>query len=193
MNLSDYLKTSSKTHLIFDFDETLFQLILPWEKWEENIKDELINLDKEIYDAYIEKKIDLNSLQNRYVLKFGNKARQLMNEANIDFETKYFKDVVVNKELLKFVREVKNYKMYIWSANTKYVIEKVLKLYGIENKFAKLVTRLEVDMLKPDPEGFRNIYDSKISKDKYLFVGDSNNDKNAARNSEIDFFLIKYF
>lgn len=193
MNLSSYLKTSKKTHLIFDFDETLFQLILPWEKWEENIKDELINLDREIYNDYIGRKIDLNSLQNKYVLKFGNEARQLMNKANIDFETKYFKDVVTNKELLEFVREVKNYKMYIWSANTKYVIEKILKLHGIENKFDKLVTRLEVDMLKPDPEGFDKIYNPKIPKSEYLFVGDSSNDKNAAKNSEIDFFQIKYF
>lgn len=193
MNLSSYLKTSRKTHLIFDFDETLFRLILPWEKWEESIKDQLINLDKQIYEDYIKGKISLNGLQNKYVLKFGNKAKELMNKANIDFETKYFKDVIPNKELLEFVKQTRNCKLFIWSSNTKYVIKKVLKSYGIGNRFDKLITRLEVDMLKPDLEGFYKIYNPQIPKSKYLFVGDTDDDRNAAKRSKIDFFLIKYF
>lgn len=193
MNLTDYLKTFKKTHLIFDFDETLFKLILPWEKFEENIKQQLIEWDKQIYDDYIKEKIDLNALQNKYVLKFGDRARKLVDKANIDFETKYFKNVVPNKELLEFLKHAKNYKLFIWSANTRYVIEKVLKNYGIDNMFDQLVTRLEVDMLKPNPEGFNKIYDPQVPKNNYLFIGDSDNDKNAAKNAQLDFFLIKYF
>ena len=43
--LKKYIIDHKKTHLIFDFDKTLFELILDWDKYFEDIEKELIIID----------------------------------------------------------------------------------------------------------------------------------------------------
>ena len=62
---------NKKTHLIFDFDETLFFLQLPWEKCLELIQEELIAMDNDLYNSYLSMRITWASLQNEYVSKYG--------------------------------------------------------------------------------------------------------------------------
>ena len=192
MTLAEYLKTEGKTHLIFDFDETIFKLLLPWDKGLIYAEEQLINLDKSIYERYFLGKIDLNKAQNEYISKFGKKAWDLIYKNNLRFETEYYQGVEVNQELVDFIKKSK-YKMFIWSANTKKIIEKVLKEYKLLDKFKKIVARDDVNLLKPNPEGFSKIYDPKVAKEKYVFIGDSLNDKLAAQKAGIDLYLIDYF
>ncbi|MBI3103343.1 HAD-IA family hydrolase [Candidatus Daviesbacteria bacterium] len=193
MSIKDYLKKNPKTHLIFDFDETIFKLLLPWEKVLVYIENELIKLDQSIYQKYMLGKIDLNTLQNEYVSKFGKKARDLIYKNNLKFEKGHYKGVEVNPEILDFISKTDKYQIFIWSANTSEIIVRVLKEYKLLNKFKKIISRDDVNLLKPDPEGFTKIYDPQIDKEKYLFVGDSLNDKLAAQNAGVDFYLADHF
>lgn len=193
MLLDTYLQKVNKTHLVFDFDETLVKLILPWDHWEDPIKDKLIKLDKSIYENYKEKKISLSDLMNQYILKFDKQVKDLIKDNAFNFEANYLKDVISNNELINFVKNSKNYKIFIWSSNTQATINKVLNNYGIWNKFEKVVTSLDVDLIKPYTDGFNQIYDPAISKKKYLIIGDSDRDKKAAEQLEVDFFLIDFF
>lgn len=193
MTLEEYLQNNSKTHLIFDFDETLCKLILPWEHWEDRIRDKLIKLDNLIYENYKREKISFNEMVNQYVLKFGKRAKQLIIDNSVFFETNLLKEIKPNKELLEFVRNSINYKLFIWSSNTRLVIEKALNEFGIKNKFGKIVTEQDVNLIKPDAEGFKNIYDSSVSKEKYLLVGNGAEDKRAAEKMGVEFFLVDYF
>lgn len=193
MKLADYLKTSHKTHLVFDFDETLLKLILPWEKAVEGIKDKLISLDKKAYEDYEKEKISLSPLENRYVLDFGEEILNLIIKNRLEFERNYLKGVIPNKSFINIVKNLSSYEMFIWSSNTRPTIEKFLKEYGILYKFKKIVSREDVKLLKPEIDGFELLYDVKIPKENYLFIGDSKFDRIAAKKASIDFYFVDFF
>lgn len=193
MTLDAYLQKGHKTHVIFDFDETLAKLILPWDHWEDSIKDTLITLDRSIYEHYKKEKISLSDLMNQYILKFGIQARDLVKSNAVHFETSYLQDVIPNYELIEFITHAKKYTMFVWSSNTRPTVKKVLQEYGIWNAFEKVITSLDVELLKPNTEGFSLMYDPAIPKNRYVIIGDSESDKKAAKQLGVDFFLIDYF
>src|SRR3989344_7011500 len=190
MTLPDYLKTSEKTHLIFDFDETLIKLILPWEKAIEKIRKELASLDETICKDYEQGKIPFSLLQNKYVSLFGKKALDLLIKNEIEFEKNCLEGVIVNKELIDFVKNLSGRELLIWSSNTKPTINKFLRERKVFEKFKKIVSREDVKLLKPEIDGFNLLYDSKVSKKNYLFIGDSKFDRVAAKSAGIDFYFV---
>lgn len=193
MKLTDYLKTSKKTHLIFDFDETMLQLVLPWEDVLKNIKKEIVPLDKKTYEDYGQGKISYSSLQNKYVKRFGKKILDVFNKNTKEFEKVKLKGVNLNHELMDFIKNLSGYEMFIWSSNTRSTIERLLKNYGIYKKFKKIVCREDVEFVKPEIDGFDLFHNKKTPKEKYLFIGDSMNDKLAAEKIGIDFYFVDFF
>lgn len=193
MTLNTYLQRVNKTHLVFDFDETLVKLILPWDNWTDPIKNELIKLDQTIFENYKKRIFSLSDLMNQYTLKSGEQVKDMIKNNAVNFETKHLKEVIPNKELIDFIKHAKNYKMFIWSSNTRPTIKKVLNAYRIWNKFEKVITSLDVNLIKPSIEGFGLIYNPAIPKKRYLIVGDSDRDQEAAKKLGVDFFLIDYF
>ena len=193
MILADYLKISKKTHLIFDFDETILKLILPWENAVEGIRDKLIRLNEKIYKDYKKEKISLSSLQNQYILNFGEKILGDLIKNELKFEKKYLKGTILNQELIDFIKKSSGYKMLIWSSNTKPTIKNLLIQHRIFDKFKKIVTREDVKLLKPEIDGFNLLYDIKVPKGKYLFIGDSKFDRMAAEKAGIDFYSVDFF
>lgn len=192
MDLQNYLRNHQKTHLIFDFDETLFHLILPWDQWEENIKDKLIKVDKIILKNYQDNKISLSQLMNQYGSQYP-KTKELIIQNCLKFETENLNDVVVNPRLLDFIKNAQNYQMFLWTSNTRPTVQRLLKKFNLQNKFRQIVTRNDVNLLKPDPEGFYQIYDPKISKQNYLLIGDSQADKQVCQKLDLVFYLVDYF
>lgn len=192
MDLKAYLKNHPKTDLIFDLDETLVWLILPWEKWEGEIEEKLKKLDSQILSDYQKGKIHLNQMQNAYVQK-SSKALDSIIKNNEKFEKDNLNGIKVNQKIVDFIKEATGYRLYIWSANSKKTVEHALAKVGILKKFEKLVTRDDVGLLKPETEGFDLIWDKKTSKSKYLFIGDSANDKKVSERVGIDFYQEKYF
>lgn len=192
MDLKNYLNFHQKTHLIFDLDETLVHLILPWEILLDPISTELAKTDISLLRQYKKGQINLAQLENSYISK-NPKLKQLIIQNRLNFEAKYLKDIVANPELINFIKNAKNYQIFLWSSNTRPVVEKVLKKFKIFGKFKKLVTRMDVDLLKPEPEGFFKIYDSKIPKGDYLFIGNSSADRQAAQKVNVDFYLEGVF
>lgn len=174
-------------------DETILNLILPWEKVHENIGKELMKLDEKAYQEYLRRKINLSQLENSFVSKYGQKAKDLLIKSRTDFENKYLQDVVPNPDLVNFIKNIKNYKLYVWSSNSTNVVEKALGKFGIANAFEKIITGSDTLLLKPETEGFEKIYDPKTPKENYLFIGNSSANKDAAAKIGIDFFQITYF
>lgn len=193
MNLQSFLKKNKKTHLIFDFDETLVKLILPWEIWHSKINEKLNNLDKKILKDYLSGKIDLSTLQNLYIQKFGKDAKELIIKNAHDFESSTLKGNFPNPELIDFIKNNNLHKMFVWSSNTRITVHKILDQHQIKNRFKKIITRQDVDLLKPYIEGFNLIHDQKIPLKNYLFIGNSEPDRIAAKAAGIDFYHISYF
>ncbi len=193
MDISSYIQKYNKTHIIFDFDETLVQLILPWDDCLNDIKKELIDTDEEIYNEWVKGKIVPSYLQNLYVEKYGESLRRLLNENTVQFESTQLHDVLYNNQLLDLIRNRIDLHFYLWSSNAKSTVEKVLKEQEILEKFEKVITREDVFLLKPHIDGFSLITEHTIEKERFLFVGDSSADQNAAKQLGIYFYKIDYF
>ncbi len=190
--LQAYINKHHKTHIIFDFDATLLLLKLPWEQWGDTMRAEMRSLDPELWQLW-ERDRDLPGVQNRYVAAFGDKAEQRIIEHNEAFENR-LSGVDLHDELNDIVRRLaRQCRLFIWSSNVRSVIDKVLNEQELHTLFEKVITRNDVRMIKPDPEGFSLIRDPAVPNSKYLLVGDSSNDSGAAKSIGIDFYHIDFF
>jgi HAD superfamily hydrolase (TIGR01549 family) len=191
-DLANYIYKNGKTHLIFDFDGTLAFMDIPWKERADGIRDQLRELDEELwakhgYNAGV-------MFQNELVRKHGKPALDLLLEHVPTFEMQYDKQFTLNAALLKQIEKFRgDYNLYIWSSNSRQLIDSVLEQAGMQDWFDKVVTRNDVRYLKPNPEGFLHIYDPRLPEDEYLLIGDSSHDRKAAESSEIDFFLLDFF
>ena len=153
-------------------------------------KNKLIQLDARLYQKYQDSDLSLTEVQNEYVRKFGKKAKKITYNNCVKFESYFCKGVTTNDELIDFVKKNQEFKLFIWSSNTRPTIAKFLKEYQILDKFKKIVTSLEVVLIKPYIDGFKLIYNPEVPKKNYLMIGNSNADRQAANNSGIDFFFV---
>jgi len=194
MTLSEYLELHPKTHLIFDFDETLFWLVLDWDRFFEAMEKELAPIDRKLYDDLAAQKRSLSGTLNAYVETYGNKAKQIITSMSVRFEQEHLLRVVPNPELVDFVAANREkYRMSIWTSNTSRIVEKVLEEHGLSSVFTRVASQLEVTMLKPYTDGFRYLAQSGVPLARYLMIGNSSADEEAAKASGIDYFHIDYF
>ncbi|OGG11897.1 hypothetical protein A2Z00_00900 [Candidatus Gottesmanbacteria bacterium RBG_13_45_10] len=191
--LQTYLDKHTKTHLIFDFDETLVRLVLPWEDWIKDFPHLPDKQGKKIMEKYNKGLLSVSGLQNELVRQYGQSMRQKIFKNDLVFETKMLRTTEVNEALIQCVKNLKGYEIYLWTSNTRKAVKKVLKNVSLASVFTKIVARDDVSYLKPDPEGFYILRDAHIAKEKYLFIGNSHNDRFAAKAAGIDYFQIDYF
>jgi len=94
--------------------------------------------------------------------------------------------------LVDFIKENRdNYVFHIWTSNNRKTLEPVMKDLPVADVFSKIVTKEEVNLLKPSPDGFKVIFDPKKDQlDDFLMIGDSDQDEGAAKNAGIDFFPV---
>lgn len=192
MDLSLYLKESPKKRIIFDFDETLFTLHLPWNVFSEKVRQKLSEVNSDLVAEYT-KNGKTNDLMNKAIKLHGQRARDIIMSWGVQFERDYIEKISINSKLIEFIEnEVNNFEFYIWSSNMFSTISRVLKKYKLNNHFQKVIARDAVDLSKPYPDGFFKIFNPNIHKrSDFLFVGDSEFDKQAADSAGIDYFKIK--
>ncbi|QQS20235.1 HAD family hydrolase [Candidatus Saccharibacteria bacterium] len=181
------------THIIFDLDATLTLLNLPWREWVDLIAQRLPPDQADSFRRITED--DGSSWQqiaNEHVERYETFLPALI-EASEEFESMYFAHTPYD-ELVRAVHELaeQGKVMYAWSANMRSTIERALLELGIRHHFNKLVTREDVRLAKPHPEGWM-LLDDSTPREQFLFVGDSSNDAGAAQSLGIDFFEITYF
>jgi putative hydrolase of the HAD superfamily len=193
MDLLDYIQKNNKTHIIFDFDATLFLLILPWANWYEGLKAELRKYDTRIWDEYESKMISQAEMQNKYMQNHGEAVRSFMNEHSRAFESEQLVRHEPNTDLLEVLKQLQDKELFIWSSNTFDTIQRVLSETNMLHYFENIITRDKVQFIKPQPDGFLLIRKPDISTDRYLMVGDSSHDRGAAEAAGIDFYLTDFF
>ncbi|MBI3577314.1 HAD-IA family hydrolase [Candidatus Gottesmanbacteria bacterium] len=189
--LHQFLFRHHISHLVFDFDQTIARLILPWDRYLDGIGEILFSLDPTILGLYKSGKLHLNDLENAYVKAFGDKLLTLFRNHNRQFETTQLQGIKPNKALIEFIKTVPEVSMSIWTSNMPDTVLPFLKNENIANRFTKIITRGEVMYLKPNSEGFNLLYDPRIEKEKYAYVGDSDSDAVAAERAGIGFFRVK--
>lgn len=183
------LNIHNKTHVIFDFDLTIGKVVIDWWGWQ----DAMARIIQKHNPDFKYKKGDrIDGLLNDKIRIHGDNLRQDFWKANSDYEQKHATGFEPNPEIVNFIKNSK-LKMYIFSSNSKATLNKALTGFGILNKFIKIVSRDDVDYIKPDTDGFKYILDKSIPIEKYLFVGDSVSDEKAAKSIGMDFYKVTFF
>ncbi len=190
IRLAQYLQEYPKKYLIFDFDDTLVTLRLPWHSYTTGIKAIIHEVDPDLVARYPGE--EMKYLIHEALIKHGQRIRPRINRYRQQFEQDNLQGILRNDWLLAFLQEnAANYQFFIWSSNDTHTILPVLQGSQLEALFQKIVGANDVNYTKPSPDGFYALFDpSTQKKADFLFVGDSNSDEEASRNAGIDFFKI---
>jgi len=176
----------SKTDIIIDFDGTIVTLKINCIKWHHGVG-ELFRKFDHSFDLHLSnKRVDF--FQNNYFTKYGRTLQSEVSLFNEKYEEENVKGFDVHPKILELIQTSKS-NLYIWSSNSGKTINKILERLQIKNRFRNIVSREKTFLLKPNPEGFNLIFDG-TKKDKYVFIGDSSFDKEAAEQVKIDYIDV---
>jgi phosphoglycolate phosphatase-like HAD superfamily hydrolase len=191
--LLQLIRLKKKSDLIFDFDETLFYLELPWNRYVDGLCQIPEVQTSPLVGLYREKQLSLSVLQNRLVEQFGEPMLKKIRAYNVAFETENLGSVEAYDELLDVVLSFTRKRLYVWTSNTSVMVTSILQSHGMSSIFRNMATRLNLTYIKPHPEGFTFLRDPKTPKESYLLIGNSWLDREAAIAAGIDFYQINYF
>lgn len=188
MKTIDYMNQSDKSHIIFDLDGTICNIVIDWGRWENG----LLELFSKYSKAQPKALLNANLDQNFNVAKYGEKLLLELRQFIRVYEDKNTRDFEPVTATLELIKKIEHLNLFIWSANSEKTINKALKSLHIENSFKKCVGRESLIMQKPDPEGFNIIHalSPEIPKSQYLFIGNAPNDYQAAINAGIDYINV---
>ena len=188
--LLELITKNSYTHLIFDMDETLSWLKLPWKAGYEA----LCALAPDDLEFLMRQKWSENPSYS-YIVNPAVEMDESFLPIAIDWAQQFEKQLVEHEPNLELVERIpelaEKYTLYVWTSNTQASVKKVLKELAIEQYFTKIIAREDVKFLKPAPDGWRHVSDH-APKEKFLFIGDSYNDREVAAAIGIDYFEITH-
>ena len=196
MDLVDYLKQNPKKHLVFDFDGTIYRL--NWEA-EESVNDYRNRFWATIRDLDAELIKEMPSpvpgkteyIVNNAIKKHGDKAKEILFKLLESKEQTLIGSERPIEPIIDFIKKYNtDFTFHVWSSNMSSTVETTLKNNSLLQYFDLIICRDNVNQSKPDPEGFRLIYDKSLPKSDYLMIGDADRDRGAAENAGIDFFLV---
>jgi phosphoglycolate phosphatase len=185
------MKLTDKKYLIFDFDETIDTLVIDWEIWKQGMNDIIQRYDPTGSIAFSLEKSD--SLENYYLEKFGEKINHDFIEFKRDFENKYLQGHTPNQAAVNFIKKADGFTILMWTGNHRDTVRTILAELGIAEKIKKIVGRENVKFIKPNPDGFTQLFVPGSEKKDYLMIGNSSADSGAAKAVGIDFIHVDDF
>ena len=190
--LQQYLAKNPKKHLIFDLDDTVLKLHIDWSDFRPAFWQLVGGIDKELAAAVPNQPKMGNVLYSKVVKKHGELARQKLLKFCEQYEKEYFQSFTPNQQLVHFIKQqAGDYDLYIWTSNNRKTVDRVLQELGIDRLFKKIVAKEDVNLLKPELDGFTLIFDPETQRKKdYLMIGDNFLDEGAAENARIDYFQV---
>ncbi len=159
--------------VIFDFDGTLFDLAIDWQKLRQRLGvDESVKLG-ELFESYVhaaDPKLDIV------------RATELEAVGGRHLERNVVK-------MLKKLRD-QRYNLAIFTRNARKTVMAALRNTGLKDLY--VVGHEDVQRLKPDPEGLRRILGHfKAGSNQAVVVGDTYHDLVAAHASGVRCILVK--
>jgi len=181
-------------NLIFDLDETLTQLDVPWDEWIDQVVGALPPAAAKKLTALLA--IDgapWGMVVNEQIMQDQAFYDQFIKICQ-DFEAKYLAHTPYDA-LVKALPELKTNgaQLFLWTSNTRQTAERALTELGVLPLFSKLATREDAKLGKPDAAAWRSfgLADNELST--CLMIGDSQSDELAADAVGIDFYKITFF
>src|SRR4030042_549318 len=187
MDLEEFnKKVKGKEALIWDFDGTIVKLNLDWVKLKQELLEKL-----EKSEEFKKKQTSPSSLSDiLYELIRSGKKKEAFTIMNKHEKNSNYS---VNHTITGCIKQnAKKYGMVIFSDNMKDTLIKILKDLDMLHLFEIIVSKEDVERLKPDTDGIKLICRRLKGKDKnkILLIGDSWKDEKVANNFKIDFFKI---
>lgn len=193
--LLDTIEQGDYEEAVFDLDETLARVRIPWGPWNHHLTEVFPDddLKREFQDAYAAEGYVPGAVLNKQLARLDD-MQSFIDEATA-YEQQHYAGYIPNERLAAAIPRLgeAGVQFSLWTNNTRPIAERILTQMGIRDHFRELVTRTDVRYTKPSPEGWSQIHDGKQELSKYLFVGDGENDRLVARAIGIDFFYIGHF
>ncbi len=186
------VQNNNYQHIIFDLDETIAKLHLPWEKGFEMLYERApVQVEGGLRQGFKHSE-PFGVVLNRAVEQHEDFLPILLIWAQ-EFEAELTSQQP-HHQLVSAIEEFasEGRRLIVWTSNTRRAAQQVLDELGIAHHFDVMVTRDDVRLLKPNPEGWQHIHDDE-PLEQYLLIGDSANDRGAAEAVGIEFFEITYF
>lgn len=182
-------KEEGKTHVVFDFDETIATLLVDWPLWQRKML-ALLRLFDPSYDP--ERDFVKADHINSFIRRFGDEARTPIVELNREMETEHCSGLEKNEACLSLVHALyeAGFSLVVWSSNDSSTLAKHLFDLGILELFSPIVGRDDVTSIKPDPDGWRLVNPEKLPVERFVFVGDSKSDSGACAALGLDFVHV---
>jgi beta-phosphoglucomutase-like phosphatase (HAD superfamily) len=168
---NDNIKT-----VIFDFDNTICDMLIDWTEWDRQVGELMRSYDPEtqLTGGYMR-----DNRINAFIEKYGNDFREKWRKLSNEYEKENAHKCNARENVLNVIRDI-DCDLWIWSSNSEETVKKYLTEMGIVHKFSKFITRDSVDFIKPNPSGFFKAASKDANKQEFLMVGNSNNDRKAA-------------
>ncbi len=181
---------SGKTDIVFDFDMTIAKMDIDWNGWHTGIAQVYALFDQKHGYA---RGASPFGIYNEMAAKYGDRLVEAVRIFNAEYERIHTKGFIPSKGLVRFIPSIADKRLYIFSSNSRNTVENGLSQLGLRKYFRQIISRDEVRLLKPNPEGFAVIEGFAQRKESFLMIGDSSSDREAARNAGIEFFLQTEF
>jgi len=182
------MNLSSKTRLIFDFDDTIGLILIDWNGWRRGVGDIIRSFDPS-FDIDL-KGGRMGLRQNDFFTTYGKACRDKILAFSEEYELRHATGFRPDPNILKVIHDTTDKKMYVWSSNSRKIIERYLGELQIWHRFERIVSKDDVFFIKPHTEGFSLIHDGSHLND-YVFFGDSDADKGVAKNLGITYIDVK--
>ncbi len=181
--------------VVFDFDGTLFNLELDWDRLKED-------LSQYVYENYNIERSFNPLVETVDELRLGHKVGENVFKGMLKVVNKYEMEAGHKpiQKSLDLLREIKasGKKVAVFTLNTKNVVESVIEEHGLSNLIDYKVCFEDVKWHKPETEGLDAIKDHfQLGKDRIIFIGDSERDRECGVNFgvktyDIDFVLTSW-
>jgi HAD superfamily hydrolase (TIGR01549 family) len=175
--------------VIFDFDNTICDMVIDWNEWDQKVGELM---------QYYEPNVPLtggymrDNHINSFIKKHGSEFREKWKDLSKTYEKEKSHGCKPLTRIVELIHKLNgNVNLLIWSSNSEETVKKYLKEIGIETYFSKLITRDSVDFIKPDPSGFNKNITSDTNLSEYMMIGNSNNDRMAAKSAGIQYVDVK--
>lgn len=182
---------SNKKHIIFDFDRTIAIINVNWTNWHLGAG-EIFKKYEPTFVKHLQGE-KIYHLQNDMFKKYGQNIKSEVDAFTREFEASEVNGFDPISRTLKFIKYLhgRGKSLYIWSSNDSVLVAKSLKELDIFDYFDLLVTRDNVDFLKPETSGFdKHLSGLDADLSSFLMVGDSESDRGAAKNCKIDYLDV---
>jgi beta-phosphoglucomutase-like phosphatase (HAD superfamily) len=104
----------------------------------------------------------------------------------------YIKHMELNPELKPLIDKIRPPSLTAVATNRSDTMPKVIEMFDLSPYFDKIMTALDVKKPKPDPEMITDIIRYfHITRDKVLYIGDTQVDEQASMQAEIDFVAFQ--